>query len=219
MAPLHSEDTKDFSDQMTRNQVTHLSGANARLMHRFYEPLQLLSILNKDRGSGEVDLPTEPQSSEARIIWRRFLDNLSWLCDNGHGGETVSAVAAQSLSEGTKFWLVSKFEQSFDHLKWVLLELQTVDGKTDEEASMIGLEIAEKSILFSEDKVDNYLRFLKIAYRKARGELATRTRTQPIDLAEYGAQLDECHSCMGLTYSQKTCSLKLTHSFACNLIT
>jgi hypothetical protein len=208
MGPLHSEDTKDFNDQMTRNQVTYLSVANAKLMHRFYEPLQLLSILNKDRGSGEVDLPTEPQSSEARMIWRRFLDNLSWLCDNKHGGETVSAVAAQSLSEGTKFWLVSKFERSFDHLKWVLFELQTVDGKTDEEASRIGLEIAEKSILFSEDKIDNYLRFLKIAYRKARGELATRTRTQPIDLAEYGAQLDKGHSCMGLTSSQKTCSLR-----------
>jgi hypothetical protein len=59
---------------------------------------------------------------------------------------------------------------------------------TDGEAvSMIGLAIAEKSILFSKDKIKNYLRFLNSAYKKARAELANRIETQSIDLGAYGA--------------------------------
>ena len=55
-------------------------------MHHFYEPLQLLTILNADRGPGEVDLPADPRSGEGRMVWRRFPDNLSSLCDDKHGG-------------------------------------------------------------------------------------------------------------------------------------
>ena len=187
MVSVQLEDAAEMKGETTGDRVTHLSIPNAKLMHRFYEPLQLLTILNADRGSGEVDLPANTQSREIRMIWRRFLDDLSWLCDNKHGGETVSAVAAQSLSEGNKLWLASRFERSFNHLKWVLAELKAVDGSTDEEVSMIGMAIAEKSILFSKDKVKNYLRFLKIAYHKARGELATKMESQRIDLTQYGA--------------------------------
>ena len=187
MVSVHIEDTAELKRGTTDDRITHLSTPNAKLMHRFYEPLQLLVILNADRGSGEVDLPANPRSRETRMIWRRFLDDVSWLCDNKHGGETVSAVAAQSLSDGNKFWLVSKSERSFDHLSWVLTELKAVDGSTDEEVLVIGMAIAEKSVLFSKDKVKNYLKFLKIAYRKARDDLTTRMETQPIDLTQYGA--------------------------------
>ena len=185
MVSVHIEDTAEMKGEIAGDLVKRLSVPNAKLMHRFYEPLQLLVILNADRGSGEVDLPADPQSREARMIWRRFLDDLSWLCDNKHGGETVSAVAAQSSSEGNVFWLASRFEQSFDHLKWVLTELKAV---TDGEAlSTIGSAIAERSILFSKDKIKNYLRFLNSAYKKARAELANRTENQSIDLGAYGA--------------------------------
>jgi hypothetical protein len=185
MVSMQLEDTAEMKGETTGDWVAHLSVPNAKLMHRFYEPLQLLVILNADRGSGEVDLPADPQSREARMIWRRFLDDLSWLCDNKHGGETVSAVAAQSSSEGNVLWLVSRFEESFDHLKWVLAELKAV---TDGEAvSMIGLAIAEKSILFSKDKIKNYLKFLNSAYKKAREELVKGIETKTIDLGAYGA--------------------------------
>ena len=186
MVSLQSEDTAGMRGETINDGTTNLSIPNAKLMHRFYEPLQLLAILNADRGSGEVDLPADPQSREARMIWRRFLDDLSWLCDNKHGGETVSAVAAHGLSEGTEFWLASRYERSFDHLKWVLTKLKAIGGSTDEAVLGIGLAIAEESILFSKDKVNNYLKFLNSAYKKAREELAKRIATQPIDLGDYG---------------------------------
>ena len=187
MVSLQSEDAAEMNGSMPDEAIMNLSIPNAKLMHRFYEPLQLLTILNPDRGAGEVDLPADPQSREARMTWRRFLDDLSWLCDNKHGGETVSAVAAQSPPEGNTFWLVSKFEQSFDHLTWVVSELQAIRGHRSEEVvSATGLRMAEESILFSKDKVKNYLRFLKTAYSKARAELSMRTETQAMDLDTYG---------------------------------
>ena len=88
-----------------------------RLLHRFYEPLVLLRISNVAQSAGEVELPADRRSRNFQLIWRGFLDNLSWLCDNKHGGETVSSVAAQDLPEGNKFWVVSKYDRSLDHLQ------------------------------------------------------------------------------------------------------
>ena len=185
MVSVHVRDIAEMEGEVTSDRVTTIFGPNAKLMHRFYEPLQLLAILNAGRVPGEVDLPADPQSREARMIWRRFLDNLSSLCDNKHGGETVSAVAAQSSSEGNVFWLVSRYEQSFEHLEWVMTELKAV---TDEAAVWkVGMAVAEKSILFSTNKIKNYLRFLRVAYRRARDDLDKRVETHLIDLTLYGA--------------------------------
>lgn len=188
MISLLSEDSKT-NGCTTDEGIIELSTPNAKLMHRFYEPLQLLSILNADRGAGEVDLPADSQSREARMTCRRFLDDLSWLCDNKHGGETVSAVAAQSLPKGNVIWLVSRFEESCDHLGRVVTELQVIRRNTNEEAvSRTGLAIAKESIMFSRDKVKHYWRFLKIAYSKAREEFSSMIETQAIDFDNYGTQ-------------------------------
>lgn len=143
--------------------VGTLDNSTSKLLNRFYEPLHLLSMLNGDRGPGEVDLPSAPLSRGFRMSWRRFLDDLSWLCDNRHGGETVSAVAAQDLPEGITFWVASKHEASFHHLQWVLTNLKTAQDQTDAEASASALRLAEHSILFSKDKVSNYRRYLRVA--------------------------------------------------------
>lgn len=142
------------------------SSPNAKLLNRFYEPLHLLCMLNPDRGSGEVDLPPESQSRDFRTGWRRFLDDLSSLCDNRHGGETVSAVAAQDLPESINFWLASKHEASYHHLKCVLAELKGVRDQTNDEMTATAVDLAAKSIVFSKDKVKTYKRFLKLALGK-----------------------------------------------------
>jgi hypothetical protein len=191
MVSLESEHATELGGRVIHDGIIQLSTPDAKLMHRFYEPLQLLAMLNADRGSGEVDLPADPQSREFRMIWRRFLDDLSWLCDNKHGGETVSAVAAQSLPEGTKYWLASRYEQSFDHLRWALSILKAVGGGgADETVLEYGLAVAEESILFSKDKIKNYLKFLKIAYRAARDELERKNPTPSFDLSKYGIRIE-----------------------------
>lgn len=164
--------------------VNAIERSNAKLLNRFYEPLHLLCMLNADRGPGEVDLPSAPQSRGFKMTWRRFLDDLSWLCDNRHGGETVSAVAAQDLPEGIKFWLVSKHEASLHHLEWVLTELKTAREQTDEGAIDVAARISVSSILFSKDKVKNYRKFLKSALTKAKEIRATPENAEAV--AEHG---------------------------------
>ena len=162
--------------------------SNTKLLQRFYEPLHLLCILNADRGPGEVDLPPAPRSRDFKMTWRRFLDDLLWLCDNRHGGETVSAVAAQSLPEGNKFWLVSNHEASRHHLEWVLTKLTAVQGETNEGMSAVASCIAAESIFFSRDKVNNYAKHLKLALGKAKKMRPTPENIGSVDGDEYGWQ-------------------------------
>jgi hypothetical protein len=53
-----------------------------------------------------------------------------------------------------------------------------------------GLVIAEESILFSKDKVKNYLRFLRLAYRAARDELESKNLSPSFDISEYGMRIE-----------------------------
>lgn len=141
---------------------------NSKLLNRFYEPLHLLAVLNADRGAGEVDLPSAPQSRDFRLTLRRTLDDLAWLCDHKHGGETVSAVAVQDRPEGVQFWLVSKLEASFAHLQWVIDELYTLGAGNDEEVKAVQRRITERSIALSKDKVRTYKKALKLAFARAK---------------------------------------------------
>lgn len=166
--------------------ISAIERSNAKLLNRFYEPLHLLRVLNPDRGPGEIDLPPAPHSRDFRMTWRRFLDDLSWLCDNRHGGETVSAVAAQELPEGIKFWLVSKREASFSHLEWVLKELKTARGQTNDDRLEVASRIASESIVFSKDKIKNYARFFKLAFVKVKETRAAFETFEEENPEEYG---------------------------------
>ncbi|KAK3047167.1 hypothetical protein LTR09_011369 [Extremus antarcticus] len=171
-SPSH-DDADNLSAFSAPTAYTATERANAKLLNRFYEPLHLLAVLNADRGPGEVDLPSAPQSREFRLTLRRSLDDLAWLCDHRHGGETVSAVAVQDLPEGPKFWLVSKHEASFEHLKWVLRELSAVGHSNDEEVKLATRRIAEQSITLSKDKVRRYKKALKLALAKVKENQTT----------------------------------------------
>lgn len=166
--PASEVDGNGVSIELSPSGESVAERANAKLLNRFYEPLHLLGVLNADRGPGEVDLPSSPQSRGFRVTLRRSLDDLAWLCDNKHGGEAVSAVAAQDLPEGVKFWLVSKYEASYRHLQWVLSELSTARDSNDEEVQVKLQRIAERSIAFSRDKVKRYKKGLKLALTKAK---------------------------------------------------
>ncbi|KAK5708505.1 hypothetical protein LTR17_020636 [Elasticomyces elasticus] len=133
-----------------------------RLLHRFYEPLVLLRILNAARGAGEVELPADTRSQTFDLRWRSFVDDLAWLSDDMHGGQSVSAVAAQSLPEGNIFWLVARSARSFEHLQRVLAELKAVPDRLTPEIVSVAEQLAKESIAFCKDKIKSYARFLSI---------------------------------------------------------
>ncbi|KAK0263116.1 hypothetical protein LTR35_017615 [Friedmanniomyces endolithicus] len=144
-----------------------------RLLHRFYEPLVLLRILNAGRGAGEVELPPDTRSQTFDLRWRSFLDDLAWLADDMHGGPSVSAVAAQSLPRGNIFWLVTRSARSVEHLQRILAELKSVPDRPTPEIISVAEQLAKESITFSKDKIKHYARLLSINIRKARSTLQT----------------------------------------------
>lgn len=169
MDPSRSYANADnLSRSGTLEDNTATERANSKLLNRFYEPLHLLAVLNADRGPGEADLPSAPQSREFKLTLRRTLDDLAWLCDHKHGGETVSAIAAEDLPEGVQFWLVSKLEASFNHLQWVLGELSAAREDNDLNVKTVIQRITDRSVTLSKDKVKRYKRALKLALAKAK---------------------------------------------------
>jgi hypothetical protein len=135
-----------------------------RLLHRFYEPLVLLQVLDPTRGEQNAHLFQDSESDTSQDLRRKFLDRLSWMCDYKQGGETVSAIAAQANPEGTIFWLAANNDctaKALPHLRWILERLEQSFNASDEALEDLENEITAKCIEFSRDKVKNYSRQLR----------------------------------------------------------
>ncbi|EME43791.1 hypothetical protein DOTSEDRAFT_71582 [Dothistroma septosporum NZE10] len=142
-----------------------------RLLHRFYEPLQLLWMLNPARGQSCSAPIAGEQSSDFLGRWRGFLDALSWLCDFEHGGKTVSSIAVQALPSGNRFWVCCGHEAALQHLTWVLSLLAGEELSLPCDQSRVVRSIAMTTISCSGDKVKRYSRELSRYIAKVAGPL------------------------------------------------
>ena len=136
-----------------------------RRLHRFYESLVFLSVLEPTRGSQECQSLSDSTSDGFHITWRKFLDHLSWLCDYDLGGISVSSIAAERTPAGPIFWLATNgnsARNSQAHLRWVLEQLDSLYEASETTTERIKDEIASRSISFSTNKVGNYSRLLDI---------------------------------------------------------
>lgn len=134
-----------------------------RLLHRFYEPLVLLSILDPTRGGPTYSPVLEEGLDGSHNWWRKFLDQLSWICDSRQGGSTVSAVAAEASPDGPIFWLAANTDPAkwtIPHLEWVLKQLENSHDASPQEMNELETRIITRCIEFSKDKVKNYSRIL-----------------------------------------------------------
>ena len=145
--------------------------AMERLLHRFYEPLQLLWMLCPARGPCPLAATACERSPDFLSNWRAFLDALSWLCDFEHGGKTVSSVAAESLPSGNCFWLSCRHQEALPHLVWVLESLETAQLHLQHERLRAVQSIATTTIFHSGDKVKHYRQ--KLARNIAKASTST----------------------------------------------
>ena len=140
-----------------------------RLLHRFYEPLVLLKILDPTRGNQSSPSTSEPRLGSLEEVWRRFLDQLSWTCDSEPGGTTVSSIAAQATPDGPVYWLAANTDpalKALPHLVWVLTRLESAFDLRQPEIEELKKEIAARCIEFSRNKVRNYGRRMCSIIRK-----------------------------------------------------
>jgi len=140
-----------------------------RLLHRFYEPLILLRILDPTRGDQSTRSASEPKEQSQEELWHKFLNQLSWVCDSEPGGVTVSAIAAESTPEGPIFWLAANKDPAFKalpHLRWVLEQLDSIHKLSPPEIEKLEDDITMRCIEFSKNKVKNYGNRLRCSIRK-----------------------------------------------------
>lgn len=78
-----------------------------RFLSRFYEQLFLLDALGQTRGE---HLTSSSELDHARLIRRRFLQNLCFICDFKKGGSTCTAIALEELDTGYTFFISSNKE-------------------------------------------------------------------------------------------------------------
>jgi hypothetical protein len=171
------------------NQLSTSSQKNGRprmdrtekLLHRFYEPLVLLRVLDPTRGAQNSSMVPDSRSDTSQDLRRKFLDQLSWTCDYKHGGDTVSAIAAEANPQGTIFWLAANTnprQRVLPHLQWILRQLEDSSSVSEEETEELGNKITARCIEFSKDKVKNYRRQLCFHIRKCVEILANRPDQQ-----------------------------------------
>jgi hypothetical protein len=179
-----SEDTASITSDLSRASIEpHRSGTprldpDVRLLHRFYEPLVLLKILDPTRGVQIYSPALDAVSGDSHNLWRKFLDQLSWICDSRHGGDTVSAVAAEASPSGPIFWLAANTNpaaKTLPHLAWILKQLENSHDASPQEMDELDKRIIARCIEFSKDKVKNYSRSLCMCIRKAAEILAEKS--------------------------------------------
>jgi hypothetical protein len=86
-----------------------------RLNSRFYEPLVLLHILDRNGEQHVSRCPSEdlvgPQP-QLRELRRTFLGQLAYICDHIKGGDTVTAMGLEAKLSGATFWVASNTNPS-----------------------------------------------------------------------------------------------------------
>ena len=149
-----------------------------RLLQRFYEPLVLLRVLDPTRGVQNTNMVSDSRSDNSQDLRRKFLDQLSWTCDYKHGGDTVSAIAAEANPQGTIFWLAANTnpkQKALPHLNWILRQLEDSPSMSEQETEELENKITARCIEFSKDKVKNYRRKLCHFIRKCVEILANQS--------------------------------------------
>lgn len=149
----------------------HPLDVNGKLLRRFYEPLILLSVLDPTRGAQRPDLITERGLDEPSKLWRNFLDQISWLCHSGAGGDTVTAVAAQKTVDHPCFWVAANSRsrhKAREHIAWLFEQLNRLCTDTSVSKSQVEEAILARCIAFSAQRVRAYVSRLLQAFRKAK---------------------------------------------------
>jgi hypothetical protein len=133
-----------------------------RLLKRFYEPLVLLHVLDRN---GEQRTPrsleiTDSSEMQLRDLRRTFLDQLAYVCDNIKGGDTVTAIALEAQPSGTVFWVAANngvSTRTADFLDKVLCTLQSLAMcQTESARSATEAELSQMCIEFGIRRVKAY---------------------------------------------------------------
>jgi hypothetical protein len=143
-----------------------------RVLHRFYEPLVLLYVLDRTQGD-HLARPTYErlplEDITAKELRRRFLDSLSYICDFDKGGDTTTAIM---LADAPLTYYVACNKTPKEKVKSFLYTILTQLASVYERDSRQRMEL-ENSILgqctkFSEKRLELYWKSLRECLEECR---------------------------------------------------
>jgi hypothetical protein len=145
----------------------------SRLLHRFYEPLGLLSALGKARGEHtHKTLPSFEQADSltAQQLRRQFLDELAFLCDYKKGGNSCTAIALGQTPQHWVFWVAANKcpERSIVPFLTELLKILEGAHREGDDQFLIG-DIFRTSVTFARKRIKTYARYLLSDLKKLKG--------------------------------------------------
>jgi len=151
------------------------NGKRIKLLHRFYEPLVLLYVL--DRTQGDHISRQDPErlpSGEVSLeeLRRRLLDSLSYVCDFDKGGDTITAIAAASAP--LTYYVATNnnsVEEVVPFLRSLLMRLGALYNFDPQRLSESESSILEYCVDFSEKRVKTYWNLLRDSLAKCRQDL------------------------------------------------
>jgi hypothetical protein len=133
-----------------------------RLNMRFYEPLVLLHVLDRNGQQQISHCPSEDLVAtqiQLRELRRTFLGQLAYVCDYKKGGDTVTAMALEARPSGVTFWVASNNDLSattISFLRGIMKTLQSLATCAPEQRVPIEDDIARRSIEFSLKRIKAY---------------------------------------------------------------
>ncbi|KAL2062420.1 hypothetical protein VTL71DRAFT_6686 [Oculimacula yallundae] len=203
-----------------------------KVKRRFYEPLVLLSVLGRNRGSRldeEATLQEDLETSSLDTVRLRrcFIRSLAYLCDYEKGGDRATAVALESTPQGVVFWLASNRcpDGMSDGGRDRVLEfldsiLGSLEGLQHSKMDLIIEELFLAAIKFSGKRIGEYIFILGREVQWALKFLATSDDERDKDLLKWLSSLlpvlqspvDACRLCYEIRHSNELQSLQLKAS-------
>ncbi|KAJ5751468.1 uncharacterized protein N7511_008433 [Penicillium nucicola] len=123
-----------------------------KLLRRFYEPLFLLETLGQARGEHVTAVPV----MDPRIAHRRkFLQNLSYICDFEKGGNSCTAIGVEEKDTYYKFWVASNSvnRKVVEFLESALSTLKIAGSHGPTESERDKIDFVEFCIRFASSRV------------------------------------------------------------------
>jgi hypothetical protein len=143
-----------------------------RLLCRFYEPLILLEALGKTRGN-HIMAPRDADVLQSAR--RRFLRNLSFICDYEKGGRTCTAIGLEECKDCYNFWFASNAANTgriTDFLESALEALSKVPSLSSDQRQTLEAEFTRKCIDFASKRVKDEASFMRRAIESCLNEQA-----------------------------------------------
>ncbi|KAB8071220.1 hypothetical protein BDV29DRAFT_193454 [Aspergillus leporis] len=124
-----------------------------RILSRFYDPLFLLKVLGQTRGDDAPSNDRIQQLEQTQL--RRFLQNLSYICDFDKGGISCTAIGPEGSTTFYKFWVTSNTVNGriIDFLNTVLSTLQVVSSSPLSESKSKKAGFVESCIRFAAETI------------------------------------------------------------------